>query len=298
MATPVTADELFDPDFLESLQRLRLVARRVPRGGRFAEQRSKALGSGIEFQDHRPYSPGDDLRGVDWNLYRRLGKVFLRLFEELEDLPVYLLPDVSASMWLEEPPRARAGLRAAMAFAAIALGQMDRVGVFTFADELELSLRPQTGWSSLPRFADRLAKVPQGGGTDFEGALRRFGGMPLRRGLAVVISDFFDPRGLEAIVAALKPMRHRLLLVQLTRPGDREPQLDGDLRLRDCETSRVEEVTVPPQVLARSREAYDRFQGGLLSFARRREAGLIQLDAGEEVVPQIAALFENGRWSL
>ena len=199
---------------------------------------------------------------------------------------------------LVEVEAERAGLRAAMAFAAIALGQMDRVGVFTFADELELSLRPQTGWSSLPRFADRLAKVPQGGGTDFEGALRRFGGMPLRRGLAVVISDFFDPRGLEAIVAALKPVRHRLLLVQLTRPGDREPQLDGDLRLRDCETSGVEEVTVTPQVLARYREAYDRFQGGLLSFARRREAGMIQLDAGEEVVPQIAALFENGRWSL
>ena len=84
----IDTSELFDPEFLESLGHLRLVARQVPRGGRFAEQRSRDLGSGIEFKDYRPYAPGDDLRGVDWNVYRRLGRVFLRLFEELEDLPL------------------------------------------------------------------------------------------------------------------------------------------------------------------------------------------------------------------
>ena len=111
----LSPSEIFDPAFLESLKALRFVARRVAAGGRFAEQRSKDLGSGIEFRDYRPYTAGDDFRSIDWNIYRRLGRVFLRLFEELEDLPLYLLPDVSDSMWLEEPPRARAGLRAAYA---------------------------------------------------------------------------------------------------------------------------------------------------------------------------------------
>ena len=129
-------DELFDPDFLESVQRLRIVARRVPRGGRHAEQRSRDLGHGIEFRDFRAYTPGDDLRAVDWNVYGRLRKVFLRLYEELEDLPVYLLVDVSASMFHETPPRARAGLRTALALAAITLGQHDSVGVFPFSDDL------------------------------------------------------------------------------------------------------------------------------------------------------------------
>lgn len=298
MAPAVTAAELFDPDFLESLQRLRLIARRVPKGGRFAEQRSRALGAGIEFQDHRPYSPGDDLRGVDWNLYRRLGKVFLRLFEEMEDLPVYLLPDVSASMWQESPPRARAGLRATMAFAAIALGQMDRVGVFSFADDLSWQMRPQAGWGQLPRFAEGLSKVEAGGATDFGRSLQRFGGMPLRRGLAVIVSDFFDPGGLEAVTAAMKKVRHRLLLVQLTRPSDRDPKLQGDLRLKDCESGEVQEVTIQSQILTRYQEAVDRFHQGLQTFARKREAGLIRLNADEEVVPQIAELFESGRWEL
>ena len=100
---PFTSDELFDSKFLDSLKNLRLIARRVPAGGRFAEQRSSDLGHGLEFRDFRPYAPGDDLRAVDWNIYRRLGRVFIRLFEELEDLPLYLMPDISGSAFLEDP---------------------------------------------------------------------------------------------------------------------------------------------------------------------------------------------------
>ncbi len=296
MASPVQAEELFDPDFLESLQHLRLVAKRVPRGGRFAEQRSKALGTGIEFQDYRPYSPGDELRAIDWNLYRRLGKVFLRLFEELEDLPVYLLPDVSTSMWLEEPPRVRAALRASMAFAAIALGQLDRVGVFPFGADLEVLVRPRSGWGSLPGFAQRMERLQPAGATDIARSLRRFNGMPLRQGLAVVISDFFDPAGADAVVEALKRVRHRLLLVQVVRPGDRDPAIEGDLRLRDCESGERQDVTVTGAVLERYRASYDRFQQTLADFAQRRQAGLLRLDADQEVVPQIAGVFEGGRY--
>lgn len=296
MASPVTAEDLFDPEFLESLQRLRLVARRVPRGGRFAEQRSKAQGTGIEFQDYRPYSPGDDLRAIDWNIYRRLGKVFLRLFEEMEDLPVYLLPDVSRSMWMEEPPRAHACLRSAMAFTAISLGQQDRVGVFPFADELNILMQPRSGWSSLPLFAQRLSSVGSGGATDLAASLRRFGGMRLRRGLVVILSDFFDPRGADAVVAALKKVQHSMVLVQLTRESDRDPSLQGDLRLRDCESGDMADVTVTPAVIERYRESYDRFQNTLTEFAQKRGIGMVQVDASKPVVEQLAGLFEGGRY--
>lgn len=296
MAAPVTAEDLFDPEFLESLQRLRLVALRVPRGGRFAEQRSAAQGNGIEFQDYRPYSPGDDLRAIDWNIYRRLGKVFLRLFEEMEDLPVYLLPDVSRSMWLENPPRAHACLRSAMAFAAISLAQHDKVGVFPFSEEMEVLVPPRSGWSSLPLFAQRMATLEAGGATDLTTSLRRFGSMRQRRGLAVVLSDFFDPRGADAVIDALKKVRHSMVLVQLTRASDRDPELQGDLRLRDCESGEAADVTVTPGVVQRYRESYDRFQDTLTRFAQRRGIGMVQVDADQPVVEQLAHLFEGGRY--
>ncbi|MFG0319887.1 MAG: DUF58 domain-containing protein [Planctomycetota bacterium JB042] len=291
---PLPFDELFDPAFLEAVERLRIVARRVPRGGRPAEQRSDDRGAGIEFKDYRPYVPGDDLRGVDWNIYRRLGRVFLRQFEELEDLPVHLLTDVSASLWLEDPPRARAGLRCALALAAIALGQHDSVGLFPFSDDLTVAERPRSGKGRWMRFAHALAALSPGGPTDFGRSLRRFEGMRLRSGLVVLISDFFDPAGVPAIAAAAKRLRHRLLFVQLVRTGDAAPTVDGDVRLVDCETGATEDVSVTAAVRQRYRDAYRRFEDGLSGLARSRGAGLLRLDADGDVAAQLARLFEAG----
>lgn len=292
------ATELFDAEFLESLEHLRLVARRVPAGGRFAEQRSAELGQGIEFRDYRPYAPGDDLRGVDWNIYGRLGRVFLRLFEEQQDLPLYLLPDVSKSAFLEQPPRALAGLRATLALAAIGLGQHDKVGVFPFAEDLSVLIRPQSGQGRVLTFARRLAEVEPGGRTDLATCLRRLAGMRLRQGLLVIVSDFFDPAGIDAVVEALGQVRQRLLLVQLVKAADREPQLQGDVRLVDCETGAVEDVSVTAAVLESYRAAYDRFEESLTAFARRRQAGLLRLDVDRPVVPQLASLFEGGHLAV
>lgn len=288
--------ELFDAEFLTSLQHLRFIAKRVPRGGRFAEQRSKALGSGLEFSDYRAYVPGDELRAIDWNLYRRHGRVFLRLFEEFEDLPVYLLPDVSASMWQEDPPRAHSALRAALAFAVIALGQHDRVGVFPFGGELETLVRPSSGRNRLMSLAQQLCRVSPHPHTDFARSLKKFNGMQMRRGFCVLLSDFFDPAGIEAVQNSLREVRHRLLLVRLTRATDRDPQLQGDLRLQDCETGDFQDVSVSANVLSKYREAYDRFYGQLDVFCRKRDIGILNLDANADIVPQLAALLEGGRF--
>ncbi|MFT5733600.1 MAG: hypothetical protein ACJA2W_001898 [Planctomycetota bacterium] len=293
---PVTLPDLFSTEFMEAAQRLRLVARRVAPRGRFAEQRSKSKGSGLEFQDYRPYTHGDDLRAIDWNVYRRLGRVFVRLFEEHEDLPLYLLPDVSKSLWIESRPRVIAGLQASLALAAVSLGAHDSVGVFPFADDLSILQRPTSGKGRLSTLAARMQTLQPGGSTDLRTSLKRFGGMRLRPGLVVIVSDFFDEGGLEAIEAAVRSVRHKLLFVQLVRPTDREPKaLVGDLRLVDCETSDAQDVSISPAVMQRYQAAYDRFSEGLAALARSRQAGLLALDVEGDVVPQIASLFENGR---
>ena len=102
---------LLDPEFLQQACALRIIAHRVAPAGRWAEHRSHDRGQGLEFRDYRPYSPGDEMRAIDWNIYRRLGRVVVRLFEEMEDLPVYLMPDLSFSMWKEDSPRAVAALK-------------------------------------------------------------------------------------------------------------------------------------------------------------------------------------------
>lgn len=298
--------ELFDADFLEAVRQLRLVASRVPSGGRFAEQRSQTLGQGIEFRDFRPYTPGDDLRGVDWNIYRRLGRVFLRLFEEQEDLPVYLLPDLSMSGFVQEGAhlRAHVGLKTAMALGAIALGQHDSVGVFPVGQDVSIAMPPTSGANRLLHLAERLSTLEAGGGTRLAHCLERFGAMNLRRGLLVLISDFFDPAGIDDVVRALKTVRHKLLLVHLWRATDAEPNpadFAGDVRLVDAEGASIIapsghlDMYVDDEVRARYRAAFQAFEASLHTFAASRQAGYLKLDVESDVVAQLATLFESGR---
>jgi len=293
-ATAPTTRELFDPEFLEAVSRFRILAQRVARGGVHAEQRSRHVGSGMEFRDYRGYAPGDDLRAIDWNIYRRLGRVFLRLFEEFEDLPVYLAPDVSGSMWHGENPRAHAGLRATFALALAALNHHDSVGLFPFAEQLRIALPAKSGNVRKMRIAEALAAQTPGGQTDFGASLGKFARMGLRKGLLVVVSDFFDPNGIAAVQESLSRQRHRLVLVQLVRKTDRDPALTGDLLVKDCESGLEHDVSVTPDVLAAYRRAYEAHQEGLQKLAVQRQAGLVQVDVDQPVLPQLSQLFETG----
>jgi uncharacterized protein (DUF58 family) len=295
-AAPIPFDRLFDPAFLASLSHLSIAVQRVAAGGRYGERLSKDLGSGLEFRDYRGYSPGDDPRAIDWNIYRRLGKVFLRLYEEQQDLPLYLMPDVSPSMFHEPEPRAVTALRCTLAFATISLAHHDTTALFPFADQVEVRVKSMSGKASTMAFAEHLARLspPSGAGTNLGAALARLADMNLRRGLLVVISDFFDPRGLGAIRHALRGIRHRLLLVQLVRPSDAQPTLTGDLRLRDCETGDTAEVTVTPHVLERYRAAHAAFGQELAAIAKYHHGGLLRLDVEQDLVAQLNTLFESG----
>lgn len=291
----LTFQQLFDPEFLRSLELFRLSARSVERGGRYAEQKSAELGQGMEFKDFRPYSPGDDLRSIDWNIYQRLDKVFIRLFEEQQNLPLYLMPDTSASMFLEEQPRIHAALRAALALATVSLNQHDSVGLFPFSDSLKIVVKSKSGKAGVIGFARHLAQLEAGRATELSSSVRRFSAMNLRRGLLVIISDFFDPGGIETVIAALRRCRHRLLLIQLVRESDADPELQGDVRLRDCESDEVTDVTVTPAVIKRYKKSYADFNDRLSEFAERRQAGRIRLDVEKDVVTQLSSLFDNGR---
>jgi uncharacterized protein (DUF58 family) len=297
MASPkLTIQELFDPDFLASVERLKILARRVAPAGTPAEKRSKQQGAGLEFRDYRPYSSGDDIKSIDWNVYNRLGKLFLRLFEEQRNLPVYLAPDISASMFFGENPRGAAALRAAFAFAAIALHEADSVGVFPFSDHLEMALRPASGSGRLMRVAQTLTGLEPGGETDFTTSMKRLSAIRMREGLLIVFSDFFDPKGIDAVVDSLKHVRHRLLLVQLVRKTDRDPKIEGDLLLRDCESGEEQNVSATSAVLDAYRRSYQDFETKLQAFARSRRAGLLRLDVDEDVVDQLGTLFETGAY--
>ena len=200
-----TVDEFFDTEFLTALQGFSLWARRIISGGRHAEQLSRDKGAGLEFADYKAYVPGDDTRTIDWNIYRRLGRVVVKVFEERQELPVYLLVDRSGSMYFEAAPKIGVALKVALALASISLSQHDSVGLFSFSENLEMKLKNGSGQGRLMRVAERLAQLEEQGGTELVQAIEGVERLRLRRGLLIVISDFYDPAGLDAVLGSLAP---------------------------------------------------------------------------------------------
>lgn len=298
MAVQLTFEQLFDPEFLDSLETFNLRIKRFLRQGRLGEQVTHDRGIGLEFKDFKQYVAGDDLRAVDWNIYRRLGRLFVHVFEEYQDLPLYLLVDRSRSMFLEETPRVHAALRSALALSSIALSQHDVVALLSFSDELEMHSRPIVGKKQLTLLGRRLVSLDEQEGTQLSQAIRQLAFRKLRPGLLVVLSDFFDPSGLDAVTDALKTCRHKLLLVQMVKNIDSDPtqneDLVGDIRLVDCETSDAVDVSVEPAVLNRYRRIYDEFNQRLTGFAAEQGIGLVRLNADDDVLDQLAGLFESG----
>src|ERR1700751_4543329 len=152
----MTPQPLLDPEFLTRLEQLELVSRKIFLGRMKGERRSKKKGQSVEFADYRNYVVGDDLRHLDWNLYARLDKLFIRLFLEEEDLHFYVLIDNSLSMDFGNPTKLQYAKQVAAALGFIGLVNMDRVVIEAFNNRLTQSLPAIRGKRSLWRLLDFL----------------------------------------------------------------------------------------------------------------------------------------------
>ena len=161
--TATTEEPLLDPAFLHKLEQLELVSRKIFVGRMKGERKSKRRGSSVEFAEHRNYTFGDDLRHIDWNVYGRLDKLFLKLFLEEEDLHVYTLLDTSQSMDFGTPTKLRYGKQVAAALAFIGLVNHDRVLMDTFSTQLDQGLHGIRGRSQMWRIVQYLEHLQPDG---------------------------------------------------------------------------------------------------------------------------------------
>src|SRR5438477_3621703 len=207
---------LFDSEFLKQLEYLSLVSRRVFRGSLLAQRRTMQLGTGIEFADHREYTPGDDFRYLDWNLFARLDTLLLKRFQEEEDLHVYFFLDCSRSMAFGDPPKFDFARQVAAALAYIALADLDRIAVTAFAKDIVADFPLTRGKGrilALLKFLEGL--TPLGLDTDLNRVATGFVHRNQRRGLALVVSDFYDPNGFERGLDLLRHHRYEPHIVQM-----------------------------------------------------------------------------------
>jgi uncharacterized protein (DUF58 family) len=273
-------EELFDEAFLRKLEYLHLVSKKIFSGHVRAERRTKKVGSGVEFADYRDYSPGDDLRYLDWNIYGRLERLLLRLFEEEEDLHIYVLLDVSQSMAFGNPVNLHYGMQVAAALAYVGLANLDRVSILAVADKIVARLAPARGKGRIFHVFEFLRNLQPQRETDLAAACRTFVAQNKRRGIAILVSDLYDPGGFEGGINALRFGRFETGVIQVFDHSEVNPKLHGDLSLVDVETGETREVTITPRILKRYAEVHKQYRAQIEQFCREKQVAHFEVNTG------------------
>ena len=278
---------LLTPELLRRLEQFQLLAARRAKSSAKGERRSKARGQSVEFADYRNYVIGDDFRHLDWNLFGRLDKLFLKLYEEERELPVRIFLDASESMTFGSPPKFDFARQVAAAVGYVALCGFDRVTVHIFPDidskaagldpaalSAELAargaLRAVRGRKSSMQYFQNLSQLSAHGPVDFNQALRRGALAARQSGVAVLLTDFLDPAGYETGLNALIGRGFQVNAVQILAPEELNPATYGDLRLIDSETGALQEVTFGKYRLKAYQQSVQNFCQRLREFCQGR----------------------------
>lgn len=261
---------LLTSDFMARLDRFDLLSRKMLNGKMKGERRSKRRGQSVEFADYRNYVLGDDLRFIDWNIYGRLDKLFIKLFQEEEDLALYVLVDTSKSSDFGTPNKLDYMKRVAAALGYIGLVNYNRVSISAMSDTVTHDtggMRGRRRVSTMLEFIDSLQPT---GPSDFAVACKRFALTHRSKGVLVVLSDFFDKSGFEHGLRYLSGSRYDTFAVQILSPQEIEPELTGDLKLKDVEDGDFADVTITKPLIDRYKNNLNAYCLSLKDYVTRR----------------------------
>ena len=267
----MAVDEQFDEAFLKKLDYLYIISQKIVAGKMRAERKTRIVGSGIEFADFREYSPGDDLKNIDWNIYGKTNKMFLRLYEEEEDLYIYFLVDCSRSMKLGEVNKWDFAKKVVAALGYIGLSNLDRVSIIPFSSQLDGRLPPSRGKAQIFKIFEFLSNLEAGKQTSLRDAFKTFVTQNKRRGMAVVVSDFYDPTGFEEGLNFLRYHKFEPMVIHLFDEREMTAGFRGDLQLVDCETGQVAELTVTDGMMRAYQKAWEQLCENLEDYCVKRQ---------------------------
>jgi uncharacterized protein (DUF58 family) len=271
---------LFPADFLTRLEYLSIMSKRVFRGSLLAQRRTMQMGSGIEFSDHREYTPGDDLRYLDWNVYARHGDLLLKRFQEEQDLHVYLLLDCSRSMGFGDPEKFDLARHLTAALAYIALADLDRIAILAYADGIISEFPITRGKARILSVMKYLENLEiQGTDTNLSRSVQGLLHRGSRSGMVVVVSDLFDEHGFQQGLDQLRYRRFDGHVLQLHDPREADPSLLGDVELVDIETEVARKVTVTEKNLKNYKRLFDQHQLDVRTYCRNYGLGCTQSPA-------------------
>lgn len=291
---PTTIDELLDSRLVGRLSQLDLSSRKIFAGKLKGERRSKKRGESVEFADHRPYALGDDLRHIDWNIYGRLDRLFMKMFLEEEDLSLHIVIDASASGDTGEPNKFFYMQQVAMSMAYIGLVNLNRVAITALGTRdpaiapmgeqgIAGSIRDLRGRRRTRDVARFLCSLTPEGTTDFGRAAKRIAMTRRGKGIMLVMSDFFMKEGYETGLRLLAGRGYDVFALQVLAPQEVNPEIAGDLRLVDIEDQDHAEVTISAPLLKKYKQNLSAYCEDLRTFCARREISALTIQTDTPV---------------
>lgn len=277
MTNSSQAVRLFDAAFLAKLDRLALITKRAVAGELQGERRSPKRGASVEFADFKPYVAGDDFRQIDWNLYARMERFFLKLFVAEEELTIHLLIDTSRSMDWGDPNKLLYAKRVIGAMGYIALSNLDRVTLTAFGQERELSMPPQRSKRGVVPLFSFLSDLKPGATTRFAEVCRRYAQLSRRPGPLLLCSDLMDAdwqAGLQSLVSR----RFEITVLHLLAPQEIDPQLEGDIRLLDAEGGPPIDLTADVDLVRRYQRSLEQWRDEIGEFCNARNITYLPIE--------------------
>lgn len=287
-----------DPALLSRIADLELAARLIVEGARLGSHRSPYTGTGAEFQQMRPYLPGDDLKHLDWKHYARTDKLFTRVYRETTEWPVMLAIDTSRSMAFADVhgvTKLRAATLLAAALAYVLVTQGDAVGLVAHDEQVRAVLPARTGRPHLVRVLGTLQHIEAAGATDLAGTVRRAALRLRRRGFVVLLSDLYD-EGWQRALREVRGMGHEVAVLHVLTPDERVLSPDGDVEFIDLESD--------ARLVASAERVKPAYDARLARFIDQQRAfaaadGLSYVDASTDRAPdEILQSFAQHRLRL
>ncbi|MEQ1824948.1 MAG: DUF58 domain-containing protein [Pirellula sp.] len=281
LTTPSSpSSTLLTAEMMSKLERMELVSRKIFRGRMKGERRSKRKGQSVEFADFKNYVSGDDLRFIDWNLFARLDRLYLKIFLEEEDLHFYTLVDDSVSMDFGDPTKFFVAKQIAASLAYIGLCRGDRVSVSSFATSgSPLVLRGKSSTYRLLGHLEAVACTDQS--PSMEESVKKFCLKNTGKGIVVVITDLMSKSGYETAMRMLVAREMDVFLVHILSPEELSPSVQGDLKLVDCEDGDRREVSISASLLNRYQQTLAAFIEQAKSFCNKRSIAYVPARSDE-----------------
>jgi uncharacterized protein (DUF58 family) len=273
------AGGLLSEDLLRRIERLSLRIRRPLPGGPAGEHLGRGQSASIEFSDHRPYSPGDDFRRIDWNALARLDELTIRVTEPREDVGLYLILDCTSSMAAGDGIKMRLARQMAAGLAYLALNQLDVVRVYGLGNGMVARSPRYSGRKQGADVFRLLQSLPVVPATDLGAALAAFLADRPAKGLVLVLSDLLNASeyrtGLRRVVQA----GFEVALIHILSDAELNPKLSGDVELIDSETAETIKISMTLDTLSTYRRDLERWQNDIDAFCRSIGVRYVQVPA-------------------